>query len=299
MDQAYAMMTASTDAFRLAGKAFKTNMPTDPLTKLEMSKIGRDDFDLNFGDSMFGKSFSNAIKYYGNVVTVPGRALMAEDEFFKAIGFKSELAALVGKPMKAFIYQDHEAHITAHMAMMQDPAIAQMIGQNPQAQQIMAALQAHIAEHLAFSYRKKIEEQLGAPLPAPDEELPEEIEVQLSRLVAQAGQQLTQQHQQEAAQQQAQQQAQDPLFQLEQAKLQTQQAEVQRKAAKDQADMKIAAAKLALEDKRIGVEAQKEGMRLQSQEKQNNNRLKIDALKTLATPPKQQAEPAKKKSKED
>ena len=209
------------------------------------------------------------------------------------------MSALVGKPMKAFIYQDHEAHITAHMAMMQDPAIAQMIGQNPQAQQIMAALQAHIAEHLAFSYRKKIEEQLGAPLPAPDEELPEEIEVQLSRLVAQAGQQLTQQHQQEAAQQQAQQQAQDPLFQLEQAKLQTQQAEVQRKAAKDQADMKIAAAKLALEDKRIGVEAQKEGMRLQSQEKQNNNRLKIDALKTLATPPKQQAEPAKKKSKED
>lgn len=95
MDQAYAMMTASTDAFRLAGKAFKTNMPTDPVTKLEMSKVGRDDFDLNFGDSVFGKSFSNAIKYYGNIVTIPGRALMAEDEFFKAIGYKSELAALV------------------------------------------------------------------------------------------------------------------------------------------------------------------------------------------------------------
>jgi hypothetical protein len=208
------------------------------------------------------------------------------------------MSALVGKPMKAFIYQDHEAHISAHTALMQDPAIAQMIGQNPQAQQIMAALQAHIAEHLAFSYRKKIEEQLGAPLPAPNEELPEEIEVQLSRLVAQAGQQLTQQHQQEAAQQQAQQQQQDPLFQLEQAKLQTQQAEVQRKAAKDKADMQIAAAKLQLEDKRIGIEAQKESMRLKSQEKQNNNRLKVDALKTLATPPKQQAAPAKK-SKED
>jgi hypothetical protein len=94
MEQAYAMMTASTDAFRLANKAFKTNMPTDPLTKLEMSKVGRDDFDLNFGDSVFGKSFSNAIKYYGNIVTIPGRALMAEDEFFKAIGYKSELAAL-------------------------------------------------------------------------------------------------------------------------------------------------------------------------------------------------------------
>lgn len=94
MAQAQAMMTASTDAFRLAGKAFKTNMPTDPVTKLEMSKVGRDDFDLNFGDSVFGKSFSNAIKYYGNIVTVPGRALMAEDEFFKAIGYRSELSAL-------------------------------------------------------------------------------------------------------------------------------------------------------------------------------------------------------------
>lgn len=94
MDQAQAMMTASTDAFRLAGKAFKTNMPTDPLTKLEMSKIGRDDFNLNFGDSMFGKGMTEAVKYYGNIVTIPGRTLMAEDEFFKAIGYKSELAAL-------------------------------------------------------------------------------------------------------------------------------------------------------------------------------------------------------------
>ena len=92
--QAQAMMTASTDAFRLAGKAFKTNMPTDPLTKLEMTKIGRDDFNLNFGDSMFGKGMTEAVKYYGNMITIPGRALMAEDEFFKAIGYKSELAAL-------------------------------------------------------------------------------------------------------------------------------------------------------------------------------------------------------------
>ena len=94
MDQAQAMMTASTDAFRLAGKAFKTNMPTDPTTKLEMAKIGRDDFSLNFGDSVFGKGMSEAVKYYGNIVTIPGRTLMAEDEFFKAIGYKSELAAL-------------------------------------------------------------------------------------------------------------------------------------------------------------------------------------------------------------
>ncbi len=114
--------------------------------------------------------------------------------------------ALVGKPMKAFIYQDHEAHIATHTSFMQDPMMAQMIGQNPQAKQIMASLQAHIAEHLGFSYRKKIEEKLGAPLPAPNEELPEDMEVQLSRLVADAGKQLTQANQQQAAQQKAQQQ---------------------------------------------------------------------------------------------
>lgn len=94
MDQAKAMATSSVDAFRLALKAWNTNMPTDPVTKLEMTKIGRDDFNLNFGDSMFGKGMTEGIKYLGNVVTVPGRTLMAEDEFFKAIGYKSELAAL-------------------------------------------------------------------------------------------------------------------------------------------------------------------------------------------------------------
>ena len=89
------------------------------------------------------------------------------------------MAALVGKPVKAFIYQDQDAHITTHMSFMQDPMVAQMIGQNPQAQQIMASLQAHIAEHLGFKYRKQIEERLGVDLPAPGEELPEEIEVNL------------------------------------------------------------------------------------------------------------------------
>lgn len=94
MDFAQAMATSSVDAFRLASRAFKTNMPTDPVTKLEMTKIGRDDFNLNFGDSIFGKGMTEGIKYMGNVITVPGRTLMAEDEFFKAIGYRSELAAL-------------------------------------------------------------------------------------------------------------------------------------------------------------------------------------------------------------
>jgi len=128
--------------------------------------------------------------------------------------------ALMGKPMKAFIYQDHDAHMTTHRSFMQDPMVAQMIGQNPQAKQIMAAMQAHIAEHLGFSYRKQIEERLGTDLPPPNKELPEDIEVELSRLVAKAGTQLTQAHQKQVAQQQAQKQAQDPLMQLKQAEVQ-------------------------------------------------------------------------------
>jgi hypothetical protein len=197
------------------------------------------------------------------------------------------MAVLVNKPVKAFIYQDHKAHIATHAAFMQDPIIAQTIGQNPQAAQIMGSLQAHIAEHLAFDYRTRIEEQLGATLPAPDEEMSEDMEVQLSRLVADAGRQLTQTSQQEAAQQQAQQQAQDPLFQLEQAKLQIQQQEQQRKANKDQIDATIAAQKLQLDKERVQIEASKEGMRVNAQERQANNRLKFDALKLMATPTKQ------------
>ena len=146
------------------------------------------------------------------------------------------MSALTGKPMKAFMYQDHDAHIAAHVAFMQDPQVAGMIGQNPQAKQILTSLQAHIAEHLAFKYRSDIEQKLGVPLPAPDKPLPEDIEVQLSRVVADAGKQLTQANQKEAAQKKAQQQAQDPMFQLEQAKVQIQQAEIERKARKDATD---------------------------------------------------------------
>jgi hypothetical protein len=197
------------------------------------------------------------------------------------------MGALIGKPLKAFIYQDHEAHIAAHMSFMQDPQIAQTIGQNPQAQQIMASLQAHIAEHLGFNYRKQIEDKLGVPLTKPDEELPEEVEVQLSRVVADAARQLTQQHMQEAAQQQAQQQAQDPLFQLQQEEVQIKKAEVERKAKKDQADAAIAAEKLKLEaakaDKNIGIQTSQQ----QLQDRQTSDRLKLEAAKAIAADRKQ------------
>tara|TARA_R100000231_G_scaffold35071_1_gene31088 strand:- start:2204 stop:4657 length:2454 start_codon:yes stop_codon:yes gene_type:complete len=207
--------------------------------------------------------------------------------------------ALMGKPMKAFIYQDHEAHIAAHTAFMQDPMVRQMIGQNPQGQAIMAALQAHIAEHMAFLYRKQIEEKLGVKLPAPNESLPEEIEVQLSQLMADAGQQLTQLHQQQAAQQQAQQKAQDPVVQMQQAELQIKQQEVQRKAAKDQTDAQlkqqelqlkaqknqadaiIDAKQLEIEQQELQIDAQKAGAKLAADRRKDNTKLDLDLLKAI------------------
>ena len=210
--------------------------------------------------------------------------------------------ALVGKPMRAFIYQDHQAHIAAHTSFMQDPQIAQMIGQNPQAQQIMASLQAHIAEHLGFQYRQQIEEKLGAPLPPPGEELPEQIEVDLSRLVAEAGAQLMQSHQQEAAQKQAEQQQQDPVFQQKQAELQIKaqevqrkaakdqqetqikQAELQRKAQKDQLDAVLDAEKLKLDRQELQLDAQKEGVRVAADRRKDNNKLDLEIAKMMEKP---------------
>ena len=156
------------------------------------------------------------------------------------------MAFLNGKPTKAFIYQDHDAHIAVHMALMQDPLMAAQIGQNPQAQKMMSEIQAHIAEHLAFAYRKKVEEQLGVPMPKPDEDLPEDVEVQLSRLVAQASQQVLAQSKGQAAQQQAQQQAQDPLIQMQQQELQLKAQEVEIKKMKAKGDLQIRAEELGL-----------------------------------------------------
>jgi hypothetical protein len=167
------------------------------------------------------------------------------------------MSFLTGKPTKAFIYQDHQAHITTHMSMMQDPMIMQMMGQNPMAQQMMGAVMAHIAEHMAFAYRQQIEQQLGVPMTAPDQELDEQTEVQLSRLVAQAAQQLLQSNVQKAQQQQAQQQAQDPALQMAQAELQLKAEELRRKEADSLRDFQIAQGKLQLEQARLALEAQK------------------------------------------
>jgi len=153
--------------------------------------------------------------------------------------------AMTGKPLKAFMYQDHEAHIQIHMALGQDPKIAQQIGQNPMAQQITQSLQAHIMEHVAFQYRREIEKQLGAalpPLPQTDQDeydLPPEFEVQLSQLAAAAAARLLQKDQAEAQMQQAAQQQQDPLVQMQMMDLQIKQMQAQVKAQQLQMDAQI------------------------------------------------------------
>ena len=159
--------------------------------------------------------------------------------------------ALKIKPLKAFLYQDHDAHILTHTAFLNDPTVAQIIGQNPQAKAIAAALQAHIAEHFGFKYRVQIEQQLGAPLPKPNAEIPEEYETQISRLVAQAAQQLSQNNLAQAAQQKAQQQAQDPVIQMQQQELQIKAQDAQRKAQKDQSDVALKQAQIAVDQERI------------------------------------------------
>ena len=174
------------------------------------------------------------------------------------------------KPVKAFAYQDHEAHITTHTSAMQDPKISALIGQMPQAQAIMGAMQAHIAEHIGFAYRIEIEKQLGMNLPEQTDESGEEIdidpqvEVRLAPLIAQAAQRLLSQNQQQAQQQQAQQQAQDPIIQMQQQELQLKQGELERKKQKDAMDMQLKQQQLQIEKERIDTQAQIEGIRMSS-----------------------------------
>ncbi len=190
------------------------------------------------------------------------------DDMKPADPVSENMNALVGKPIKAFIYQDHAAHIATHQAFMQDPSIAAFIGQNPAAQQIMGALTAHIAEHIGFDYRNQMIAKLGVPLPAPNEELPEEFEAQLAPLLAEAGQQLTQEKQAQAAQAAAQQKQEDPIIQMQQQELQLKQGELQRKTQKDQADTQLDAARLELDAQKATTTASLEANRIASQNDQ-------------------------------
>jgi len=165
------------------------------------------------------------------------------------------MAALKGKPLKAFMYQDHESHIKVHQMAMQDPLVQQLIGQNPQAQAIQGAMQAHIAEHLGFAYRNKIEQAMGAALPAPNAEMPEDMEIQISQLVAQAAPQVLAQSQATVAQQQSQQNQQDPVMQAQLIDQQVKQGELQRKIKKDMQDAQFKQQELALKAQEVKQEA--------------------------------------------
>jgi hypothetical protein len=162
---------------------------------------------------------------------------------------------LKGTAAKAFIYQDHKAHMQVHMALLQDPQMQQMIQQNPMGSQITGAVHAHIAEHMGFEYRRQIEEQLGAPLPSPEEEMPEQLELQVSRLVAEASKRVVSISQTQSAQQEAQQKAQDPVLQMQMQQLQLEAQEIQRKAQKDQMDVAIKQAELQLKEKELDMKA--------------------------------------------
>jgi hypothetical protein len=213
------------------------------------------------------------------------------DDATPADPISENMALLVGKPVKAFMYQDHQAHIDAHRAFIEDPTIAGALAKNPQAKQIMASVQAHIAEHLGFLYRQQMEEKLGVTLPIPDAELPEDMEVNLARMVAEGGKQLAQQHKQQNAQKQAEQKAKDPIFQLQQQEMQIKQQEVQRKMQKDQTDaqlaqqklqleMKIEQMKMQLEQAELALEERKAGASQSAQRRKDTMQLDLDLLKT-------------------
>jgi hypothetical protein len=189
------------------------------------------------------------------------------------------MAVLNNKPVKAFVYQDHEAHIAVHTSAMQDPKIAQIVGQNPQAQMMMAAMMAHINEHVAFQYRKEIEEQLGIPLPKMDEELEPEMEVEISRAMARAAIKLLEKDSAEAQQKQAQQAAQDPVLQMQQQELQLKAQEVAIKEKKLNIDAATKADQLEIEKSRI--EAQKEIAGMQVGAKAQKDKMEMESKMEL------------------
>ena len=188
------------------------------------------------------------------------------------------MAILNMKPVKAFMYQDHEAHIAVHMAAMQDPKIAQLMGQNPQAPMIQQAMMAHLNEHIAFAYRQKLEEQIGVPLPFTDEDdepMSKDMEVEVSRLAAAGAQKLLQSNQAQAAQQQAQQAQQDPIVQMQQQELQLKKDEIDRKKTKDQMDAAAKADQLEIE--KLRIESQLEIAGLQIGAKTAKDRAELEA----------------------
>jgi hypothetical protein len=211
--------------------------------------------------------------------------LVPTDDDMKPVDPVTEnMNILMGKPVKAFQYQDHEAHIQVHMAAVQDPKIAQVMGQNPMAQTIMAAAAAHITEHVAHAYRREIEKQLGSPLPDMKDTLPPELEVQVSQLAAQAAARLLQKDQAEAAMQQAQQQMQDPLVQMQQKELAIREKEAATKEKKVIVDAAARADEIKLREKEVLIRAASEADKGAREEILNGLKIGVDIAKAHSQP---------------
>jgi hypothetical protein len=183
---------------------------------------------------------------------------------------------LKGKPLKAFMYQDHQSHIQVHMMLLQDPLIQQFIGQNPRAPAIQAALTAHVAEHVGYMMRQKIEQQLGMPLPPEDEKLPPDVELALSAMMAQAANQVLQQDQAKAAQMQAQQQAQDPVVQMQLQELELKKQELELKKQKMVADVAAAADKQELEEQKVSGRLELDALKVGAQIKESQAKTQFE-----------------------
>jgi hypothetical protein len=189
------------------------------------------------------------------------------------------MAVLNMKPVKAFQYQDHQAHIQVHMSAMQDPLIMKMIGQNPQAQAMQAAMMAHIAEHTAFAYRQRIEQQLGIALPPEGDNLPPEVEIALSSMMAKAAQQVLQENQVQAAQEQAQELQQDPVLQMQQQELQIKAQQVAIKEKKLQFDAAAKAEELELKREEMESKMELEAFKAGNQVRQSEMKIAVDVVK--------------------
>lgn len=179
----------------------------------------------------------------------PEQIVPLEDEISPLDPVSENMNLILGKPVKAFMYQDHQAHIESHMTAMQEPRMAELLAMDPQAGAKQASLSAHVAEHLSFQYRSEIEQQLGVPLPPPDETLPEDVEVELSRLVAQATSRLVEQSMAEAKQQEAIEQAEDPIVQMQMRELQIKEQEAASKAQEREGRLQLDIAKAQSRDK--------------------------------------------------
>ena len=223
-----------------------------------------------------------------------------EDDLKPVDPVSENMNAMMTKPIKAFIEQNHDAHISTHQSFINDPMTMAILKQNPKGKSIMAAIQAHIAEHFAYAYRSKLEQELGSELPPPNTEFPERLSSSIAKLVAQAGNQLAQKNAKTQAQTAAMQKAQDPIIQLQKADMQIKQQEAQRKAAKDQADAQakqaeiqlkaqknqtdaqLDAAKLELEKQEMMLDAQKDGIKMAADRRSTNAKIDLDTAKAIS-----------------